>query len=1283
MAVVLAAPPDEGEIDALVAKLEADLAHLLEDCQVPKIAQTKVAKVGMISTKLFARTAGDLPGARTFIAHLGLDASASIPNAEAAAAMVNAWEASKIRHRELEERDIPATQMVDALLEQVEEGELVAEKLSAALSRAQTSGEVWDNLKFQPDGTLRVARGRAIGTMPTDSEDLRGKYQLIARAWELVLLKVKAPDNSFTYRPSRAILLEFEFQVRKWICSEVNAGTCTLPQALRAAQKDEALLQKHFSDPVSVAAGAAAAVAATAAAAAAASAQRAADRSRSAAARAPAQGVVNQAAQSWSISPPVAQSWSNMGGGRGRHNPGGGPPGPGGPGGGHGGRGRAASRGPPGGWKAGCNNRTADGRLKCFKFNRPSGCPGGCGAVHVCFVCSGAHGMHECPRKPKPLVPGAPPAAAAGGRAPPWRGPPTGGPATAASGVKLEAASAGSHLFADLRPQAELEAPGQPLPPLPRLGCERRRGNGHSPPAAAPLVAPTVPAAAPAAPARRVSLAVEAATPSVTSGTPAGGGPRCGRPSSDGLPQMPIRCHVSKIDWKADASAIYCGRSHARLGLPPSPYANHVGRGLPNAEAAEAFRSWLDRQPDLKATLFEDLADRKLACHCAKHAACRVDVLRDEWRRQQICLYPDLGPPSDSEVRRLAGARRAAVAARKAAVADAAPLIHDHVALQVRSKRGWAQLCDGGGICSQGARMPEDRKKPPKIAEELHRIAARALGEVTKQKGADLASLLSALLDKRGESVFGAELVEPVRASWVAALRALGYPARSDCSRRKQPIDTPLLQAVLRALGDPDADGMGAYIEGAPIGAGVELPRTPEVFAEKTRRALPGQAQAPPGQGPADEEVVRANYPSTEDRVDKIERMLGEAVDQGRAIKMSLADARRKFVSGLTVASLGVQVKEARGSEAGPPSLRLLFDGTHGVQINERIKVRDAIELPKPRGINRVLRAARDSGLPGFLVTVDVKEARELVLVREEDWPLLGCRAKENGWVHLRTVGAFGISSVAYWRQQRTGWKKVHGGFTCNWVGLELQVTKVVSIRELEETFGRMVFVYGALEGTCVRLPVFVSSILRWLLENLERRRSVSVLSMPFRPKASFRVDAKARGDLIVIGGWEPGVDSDGRISAKVARWFSLRVTANDAPWAFDKGLPFKAIAALELLASTVALMVFCTHAVFPLDVHLESGYFADSQVVELSVGRLMSSKYPLYIVLVFYAFEPGRRVQVSFADLDFKVLGPTVAEARGFYNDVSQLRSLRAPAAYERARPVASRKRLRDREPW
>ena len=54
---------------------------------------------------------------------------------------------------------------------------------------------------------------------------------------------VKAPDGSFTDRPSWSILLDFEYPVWKWICRKVNGCTRALPEALRTARQAYVLLR--------------------------------------------------------------------------------------------------------------------------------------------------------------------------------------------------------------------------------------------------------------------------------------------------------------------------------------------------------------------------------------------------------------------------------------------------------------------------------------------------------------------------------------------------------------------------------------------------------------------------------------------------------------------------------------------------------------------------------------------------------------------------------------------------------------------------------------------------------------------------------------------------------------------------------------------------------------------------------------------------------------------------------------------------------------------------------
>ena len=58
-----------------------------------------------------------------------------------------------------------------------------------------------------------------------------------------------------------------------------------------------------------------------------------------------------------------------------------------------------------------------------------------------------------------------------------------------------------------------------------------------------------------------------------------------------------------------------------------------------------------------------------------------------------------------------------------------------------------------------------------------------------------------------------------------------------------QPMDMLLLGALLRGMGDPDAEILKEYAIGVPIGVGVDLPRTPEVFPAKTAWSLKGQKE--------------------------------------------------------------------------------------------------------------------------------------------------------------------------------------------------------------------------------------------------------------------------------------------------------------------------------------------------------------------------------------------------------------------------------------------------------
>ncbi len=483
---------------------------------------------------------------------------------------------------------------------------------------------------------------------------------------------------------------------------------------------------------------------------------------------------------------------------------------------------------------------------------------------------------------------------------------------------------------------------------------------------------------------------------------------------------MPTRHHIREIDDIRAPDVVYCGRSHARLGLQRSELANWPAKdqGVQDdrVAAVQAFRRWLshDSQASLRLSLLGRLNGKRLVCHCARHQDCHVDCLIEEFRRQVLQRYPEYDVPWDHEIRAKARERRLDKGFRHVMEAD---LIIEGVPepLSVRTSDGPSAITDGGGICSWGRSPPESRPEPTGLLGEVRDILEGiSLSAAGGER--ECAGLLKRLIDPSGGQLFGDDdVVEAERKITDAALRH-GFTVVEDSSDRKQPVKVRLLQALLRGADDPDSAVMEVIAQGVPIGVGTELPRTPAVFAEKTKWALREQRpEYVPQEGCWDSITPkeRDNYSSAKEFAGEVEELLEETVTKGQAFKLTLEEARLRFGNRLNIASLGAQVK-ARDSE-GRATLRLLYDGTHGIDVNKRIRVRDAIPFPRARDIRRVLRAAADSGQPAFHVKLDVKDAHKAIQVREEDWPYQCCRASTDGDVFVNTCGTYGIASAAYW----------------------------------------------------------------------------------------------------------------------------------------------------------------------------------------------------------------------------------------------------------------------------
>jgi hypothetical protein len=251
---------------------------------------------------------------------------------------------------------------------------------------------------------------------------------------------------------------------------------------------------------------------------------------------------------------------------------------------------------------------------------------------------------------------------------------------------------------------------------------------------------------------------------------------------------------------------------------------------------------------------------------------------------------------------------------------------------------------------------------------------------------------------------------------------------------------------------------------------------------------------------------------------------------------------------------------------------------------------------------------------------------------------------------------------------------------------------------------------------------VFVFTILKWLRQRLRERRSYPCAVLRVDKGVMMRVDAKAEGNLVVVGGWRPVVDPvTSAVLVKDSPWFSVQLTERSAPWAFHKGEPYKTISALELIASTMGLMVFGPEVVsgdhqdvgVVLALSEETG-FTDSQVATAVVRRGCSTSFPLCVIAMelaaqlearqtrltlewsprevnqqaddltnekFDEFELSRRLEVDFDRLPWKYLPQAMREGMEFYEESAKLRGRGL------ARPPPAKKRkdlsLRVRDPW
>ena len=336
-------------------------------------------------------------------------------------------------------------------------------------------------------------------------------------------------------------------------------------------------------------------------------------------------------------------------------------------------------------------------------------------------------------------------------------------------------------------------------------------------------------------------------------------------------------------------------------------------------------------------------------------------------------------------------------------------------------------------------------------------------------------------------------------------------------------------------------------------------------------------------------------------------------------------------------------------------------------------------------------------------------------------------------------------------------WHKVKGGCEFEWIGYWVDIGRFrlgisasraawasrwlrdkategrVALGELQEGLGRLQFIAGPVEHIRPFLgplyawsaagprfakpafPVMVVLIMRYLAEELARDSMAECTTGLAELGEIFRLDAKAAGQDVAIGGWRT---TGGKVAE--AEWFAVSLNRVNAPWAFAKGEAFRTIASLELLGALVGLMVLVPEG----DRGEAAGTLTlscgtDNRGNSFLLDKMLTTRYPLGIVLMECAhqmrkrrlllranwlprdqneeadaltnadyrfFNPKRRIRVDLEKIGFEVL-PELFEHGERY--LTELEAQRAKAKEEatkrgrRDRGKQKREPLAVKDPW
>ncbi|CAE8640253.1 unnamed protein product [Polarella glacialis] len=320
------------------------------------------------------------------------------------------------------------------------------------------------------------------------------------------------------------------------------------------------------------------------------------------------------------------------------------------------------------------------------------------------------------------------------------------------------------------------------------------------------------------------------------------------------------------------------------------------------------------------------------------------------------------------------------------------------------------ELTDGFGLCSPTRWRPKDRHVRSAFTEQLRDTVLKHVNKWWPETTKTVMFLaVGKEIHKPSEEELGL-----LREDW---FRLLPDPEMASKLPAFQPFFLHAMAQTADLQGDPDWRVLDrvkdSYAEGVPVGFQEKMPRVPAVFRRKIRWRKVNEACL---------NTDMDNYSSAALAGDALRKSFVEESKLGMMFETTLTLAKEQFKDSLRIAALGA-------IEKSDDSFGILFDGTHGVKLNNDIKPRDQLDFPMGSDAGTQLAHSKED-MPGahFAIAADVSKAHRRFKHAVRDWGLLTCRdngAATGDMVWINRVGTFGVASAAYWWGRSFCWQSL------------------------------------------------------------------------------------------------------------------------------------------------------------------------------------------------------------------------------------------------------------------